>query len=289
MTSGQEPDIATIHYFVDEAGDPTLFDRKGRVIVGTEGCSKYFILGKLDIDEPGMLGGRLEALRAELLADPWFKGVPSMQPERKKTALAFHAKDDLPEVRREVFRLLTQADLRFYAVTLDKRALTSYVQQQNESDASYRYNPDELYDTLVSHLFRKLRWHAPGQINICFAKRGSKSRTQALRTALERADVDDYGFSMKQRTRFTSGAPCETAGLQAVDYYLWALQRLHERGEGRYFELIGRQVAEVRDLDVVGGGWRDIWNSWRGTTYVGPATTTHQPKKENAGDIGSEG
>jgi hypothetical protein len=40
------------------------------------------------------------------LADPYFKGVPSMQADAKKTALFFHAKDDLPEVRREVFRVL---------------------------------------------------------------------------------------------------------------------------------------------------------------------------------------
>jgi hypothetical protein len=31
-------------YYVDEAGDGTLFDGKGRVLIGSEGCSKYFIL-----------------------------------------------------------------------------------------------------------------------------------------------------------------------------------------------------------------------------------------------------
>jgi hypothetical protein len=31
-------------YFVDEAGDGTLFDRKGRIIVGMAGCSRFFIL-----------------------------------------------------------------------------------------------------------------------------------------------------------------------------------------------------------------------------------------------------
>jgi hypothetical protein len=39
------------YYFVDEAGDPTLFDRKGKVIVGTEGCSRFFRLGLLDIPD----------------------------------------------------------------------------------------------------------------------------------------------------------------------------------------------------------------------------------------------
>ena len=57
----------TIHYFVDEAGDPTLFNRKGRIIVNEDGCSNYFILGKMEIDEPAEVEQALEALRADLL------------------------------------------------------------------------------------------------------------------------------------------------------------------------------------------------------------------------------
>ena len=98
--------MPTIHYFVDEAGDPTLFDNKGRIIVGEPGCSSYFILGRLEVNDPVALTTVMEKLRADLLADPYFKGLPSMQPTARKTALMFHAKDDLPEVRREVFRLL---------------------------------------------------------------------------------------------------------------------------------------------------------------------------------------
>ncbi len=80
---------------------------------------------KLDITEPEKLARDLNALRTELLADPYFKNVPSMQPERRKTALAFHAKDDLAEVRREVYKLLQQLDLRFYAVIRNKADLVS--------------------------------------------------------------------------------------------------------------------------------------------------------------------
>jgi hypothetical protein len=36
-----------------------------------------------------------------------------MQPEQRKTALAFHAKDAILEVRREVYRLLLNAKVRF--------------------------------------------------------------------------------------------------------------------------------------------------------------------------------
>lgn len=140
---------STLHFFVDEAGDPTLFDSKGRIMVGQEGCSKTFILGKLDAADPAGLHAGLERLRGELLADPYFKRVPSMQAERGKTALAFHAKDDVAEVRREVFKVLMALELRFYAVVRNKASLLDYVRQRNEREPGYRYRGDELYDTLL--------------------------------------------------------------------------------------------------------------------------------------------
>ena len=54
MASAGDPDRVVIHYFVDEAGTPTLFRRCRESIVGQEGCSNYFILGKLEVDEPGI-------------------------------------------------------------------------------------------------------------------------------------------------------------------------------------------------------------------------------------------
>jgi hypothetical protein len=87
MGSPHDTRIPTVHYFVDEAGDPTLFDNKGRIIVGNPGCSGYFILGKLDVDDPAALTAALEKLRTDLLADPYFKGLPSTQPAARKTRL----------------------------------------------------------------------------------------------------------------------------------------------------------------------------------------------------------
>ena len=91
------------NYFVDEGGDSTLFSKTGKVLVGTEGCSRFFILGLLDVPNPVVLKDRFDELRARLISDSYFKNVPSMQPNERKTAIAFHAKDDLPEVRRDVF------------------------------------------------------------------------------------------------------------------------------------------------------------------------------------------
>ena len=251
---------STLHFFVDEAGDPTLFDAKGRILVGEEGCSKTFILGKLDVADPAALHVALEQLRANLMADPYFKRVPSMQPERGKTARAFHAKDDVAEVRREVFKVLMGLHLRFYAVVRHKAALLDYVRQRNEREAVYRYRSDELYDTLVEELFR--RYHPlADRLEICFAKRGSKSRTQAFRAAIEKAEArfeSQYGIRRSAVVDIVASTPPERAGLQAVDYLLWALQRHYERDESRYLELIWDKVVEIEDMDRIEGGRKGV-------------------------------
>lgn len=53
--SGQ-PEKETLEYFIDEAGSIALFDRRGKkIIVGQEGCSKFFMLGKVRVADPGLL------------------------------------------------------------------------------------------------------------------------------------------------------------------------------------------------------------------------------------------
>lgn len=245
-----------IHYFVDEAGDPVLFDGKGHVLVGNDGCSKYFIVGKLDVGEPDGLGVKLEALRAELLADPYFKRVPSFRPERKKTSVMFHAKDDVPEVRQVVFKLLREADLRFYAVVRDKSALVSAVHVRNAQEPGYRYNQDEQYDSLISCLFQRFDVTAD-ETRVCFAKRGNRDRNAALQAAIKTAHDEFqvlFGIPVPGKFKISIDTPKGNAGLQAVDYFLWALQRHYERGESRYLEFLWPQVKQVRDLDQVVDG-----------------------------------
>jgi hypothetical protein len=240
-------------YFVDEAGDGSLFDRRGRVIIGQPGCSRYFVLGLVDIAEPDALARELSALRGQLRADPYFKGVPSMQMERRRTALAFHAKDDPPEVRREVFGVLTRHvdGLRFLAVVRDKTRVLESVRQRNASDQAYRYHPNELYDSMVRRLFKN-QLHKSRGYRIFFARRGKRDRTEALRSALETARqrfAQQHGITSETVIEVVTAGPPRCPGLQVADYLLWALQRLYERGEERYVDLLRPAFRLVHDID----------------------------------------
>lgn len=242
----------TRYYFVDEGGDSTLFSRKGKVLVGTEGCSRFFILGMLDVLHPEALQCDIDNLRTQLTNDPYFQGVPSMRPESKKTAVAFHAKDDLPEVRKEVFTLLRRtAGLRYFAVVAEKWSVLDYVRQQNERNSAYRYHPNELYDYLVRRLFKNLL-HKDGGYEIVFSKRGKADRTTALNQALEAARerfASQWNMRSVAPVHVSADIPDNRAGLQAVDYFTWALQRLYERDEDRYLTYLWSSVHLVHDID----------------------------------------
>ncbi len=263
------------HYFVDEGGDSVLFSRRGKALVGTEGCSRFFILGLLDVLDPIALKDSFDQLRTRLMSDSYFKNVPSMQPSNKKTALAFHAKDDLPEVRRDVFRLLHDTEgLRFFAVVADKLSVLEYVRQRNKREPDYRYHPNELYDYLTGRLFKE-RLSQHNRYDITFSKRGKSGRLNALRQLVESAHT---GFATQQdmgedaTISVSATTPNEHAGLQAVDYFVWALQRLYERGEERYLAYLWKAFRLVHDID-------DTRESSQGVYYTQNAPLTAQVLK----------
>lgn len=235
-------------YFVDEAGDGTLFDAKGNVLIGTPGCSQYFMLGILDIPNPDILNQELEALRLNLLNDPYFRRVPSMQPAERKTALAFHAKDDVPEVRKEVFALLMkQEGLRFFATVRDKFGVLREVGMYRNK----HYHPNMLYDQMVSRLFKD-RLHKDDEYTITFATRGKSDRNQALASALKVASSrfeKQWNIHSEASIRIQALSSTQHPCLQAADYVLWALQRCYERREDRWLDYVWSLCHLIHDID----------------------------------------
>lgn len=250
VTAAQDPPSIK-HYFVDEAGDGSLFDRHGRMIAGREGCSAHFILGVLDVADPAGLRSRLSGLHRQVIADPFYSGVESLKPERRKTALLFHAKDDIPEVRERVFRLLAEEEVRFFAVVRDKRGLAVDVRNKNAQSPAYRYHPNRLYDEMVRRLFKNLL-HKDAGYHVCFARRGSKDRTEALKKALEQARENfrrKWNIAGTAPIEVSSCASHEHPALQACDYFMWALQRVYARGEDRYLRFLWPKVRLIQDVD----------------------------------------
>ena len=226
------------YFYVDEAGDPNFFGKGRKWIVGSEGCSRTFSVGFLRTSNPQILRERLSNLHASLAQDRYLQPIPSM----RKTLLAFHAKNDCPEVRKAVFECLDGVDFSVQVVVA--RKLQSIFEMRHGS------SQDAFYNDLTSHLFER-QLHLAQQNTILFARRGDKTKQHALRASVEagiaafRNKYPNAGATtVSVETAFSSEEPL----LQAVDYVLWTVQRAFETGEMRYFEYLSNKIELVWDI-----------------------------------------
>ena len=168
---------AVNNFYVDEAGDLTLFNKKGHVIIGKQGISRVFMVGVAYLPDPQLAYQKLENLRAELIADPYFKDVPSMQPQWKKTAICFHANDDLAEVPWEVFKILPQFGAKVLVAIRRKEYLVKIARFLHNRQSKLSLN--DIYDDLVKRLFTRML-HKAETNRIVFSRRGKAIRQHAL-------------------------------------------------------------------------------------------------------------
>ncbi len=240
------------HVFVDESGDAVLFNANGDVIIGQNDAPLVFMVGALHLPNPIEASAKLETLRQSLLDDPYFASAESMLPERKKTALMFHAKNDLPEVRREVFRLLPELGGTMHVAIRRKRDMADEAQQLFR-ESMQKLSLDAYYDDLVERAFKQMI--PPACIpHITFAKLGNADRRAALRTVIQRVvrfDGNANDPNYMDKVRIDAAFSKDVAGLQVADYYLWALQRVFKKhnGERRYYESVSTAYRVIWDLD----------------------------------------
>lgn len=156
-------------------------------MLGHNGVSQYFMVGVAEIRNPAAVGRRLGALRRDLMSDPYFAGACSMHLGRRKTALAFHAKDDLPEVRWRVYERLRRLDIKV-AVVLRRKGVLEAQARAMFQKTGRKLRPDDVYDALVTQLFIG-RFRDDARNHIAFATRKKAHRDAALTHAIERACV----------------------------------------------------------------------------------------------------
>ena len=89
------------HRFLDEAGNTTFYGKGKTQIIGKDGVSNYFILGMLTINEPiHEVREKLLQLQTRIANDPYLVDIPSIQKKKSKMGYFLHAKDDVPEVKK---------------------------------------------------------------------------------------------------------------------------------------------------------------------------------------------
>lgn len=228
----------TDYFFVDEAGDPTFFNRFGKNIVGTEGCSKILLLGFIKTEDPDTLRKAILELNNEVVNDPYYSDIPSLQ----KTKICFHAKDDIPEIREKVYRKIASLNFKaefFVARKLEKVFIGRHMGKENL-----------FYDDLIAKLFEN-KLHKADKSTIYFATRGNKTRQKPLEDAIEKATLTfekKWGIKINGQIKVLPQSPVGEPCLQIVDYMNWAVQRAFIKGEQRFYKLIEDKISYLVDI-----------------------------------------
>jgi hypothetical protein len=233
-----EKQLKECYFFVDEAGDPVFYNRKGDYIVGREGCSTILLMGFIKTTKPKELRQAILTLQQEVIADEFLQSIPSL----KKTAIAFHAKDDAPEVREKVFKLLKQLDFSYHCIVA--RKIEDTFKRRHKSKESIFYND------LVSKLFEN-PLHKNNVNYIYYATRGSRVRQEPIENAIQVAQntfSKKWGAPDEHQVIVYPQTPSGESCLQIVDYMNWAVQRAFQRGEDRYLNFMLEKMSYLVDL-----------------------------------------
>lgn len=234
----KQKSIVKLYFFVDESGDPFFYDRNGNFIVGKEGCSQILILAFIKTEFQEVIRKEIIYLQNEISKDEYLMQIPSV----KKSIKYFHATDDSPEIREKFFKLIKKLPFKSEFI----------IARKNEKIFINRHkkSPNVFYDDLVSKLFQN-QLHKSKENIIYYATRGNRARQKPIEEAIRSGVLsfeEKWKFKVDSEIKIYPQKPVGEPCLQIVDYMLWALQRVYNKSETRYFNFIKEKVSLIIDI-----------------------------------------
>lgn len=231
------------HRFIDEVGDSAFFGAGKVPILGQEGVSRTFGMGIVRIDRPlNDVRKEIRDLQGAIENDPLLNSIPSVLKRSQRGGFFFHASKDTPDVRTVLLHYLK--DLPCEAEVVMARKIPELFAQKHHG------NDDEFYADLLSHLI-KSRLKKPCRLVLNIAERGSSTRSHILDHALAKAlgrASRKWGDLLPCKVVFNVQTPLTEPLLAVADYLAWAVQRVFERGETRYYDYLQDKIRLVVDL-----------------------------------------
>lgn len=232
------------HYFLDEAGDPCFYGKGKTIIVGQQGVSLYYILGMVQFEgDLQPVRNEVVKLQQEIITNPYFTGIGSIEKKKQKQGFYFHATDDMPEVRKLFFDFIKSLNCSFEAVVAAKIP-SLYVHKHNA-------NQKEFYADLLSHLLHeKLTIDKRLVLNI--AERNTSTRQDNLELGLQKAIArftkQNPDSVINPNVVFNVQNQLTEPLLNVADYLCWSIQRVFEKGETRFYNYMKDKIKLVVDM-----------------------------------------
>jgi len=240
-----QSDIKISHRFLDEAGDTTFYGKGKILTVGNEGVSISFILGMVKFkEELEPLRERIIELQKQVCNDSYFKDIPSILKKAQRDGFYFHATDDIPEVRKLFYDFINTINCSFECV-VGRKIPGIY-------ESKHHGKEEEFYADMLSHLLKN-KLKTSGKLVLNIAQRGKSTRNSHLRLALMKAigrfnEKNKEGRLIEKKVVFNVQNHYTEPLLNVSDYFCWAVQRVFERGETRYYNFLKQKISIIHDL-----------------------------------------
>ena len=231
------------HRFVDEAGDSTFYLKGKKSAIGTQGVSNVFIIGMVKIYEPlDQVREKIKSLQTKIEND-LFYDVPSVRKKKANNGYYLHATDDIPEIRKDFFEIIKTIDCSLEAI-VGRKSIERFVTRHKEKEEYF-------YADLLSHLLKN-KFSKYDKIVLNISERGQSTKHTNLDLALKKAKQrfleKNEEAKMKTNILFQVQNPTQEPLLNLADYLCWAVQRVFERGETRYYNFVKEKISLVIDL-----------------------------------------
>ena len=234
------------HRFLDEAGDMSFFGKGHTPIIGAHpGVSLSFIVGMVKFNTPlEPIRQEIRRLQTEVANDRYLKDVVSIQKKKAQPGgYFFHATDDTHEARKVFYEYISSLDVGFEAA-VGRKIPALFARKHNNREV-------EFYADMLSHLLKN-KLQAGDDLILNVAQRGGTTRNSVLQMGLDKAVMRFLKRKPEKpiRTRivFNVQSPRNEPLLAVADYFCWAVQRVFERGEPRYYNFILDKISRVMDL-----------------------------------------
>jgi len=231
--------------YLDEAGDTTFYGKGKIPIIGNVGVSKAFYLGITKLKEDtASVRNEIIKLRNRIVNDRYFQDIPSIKKKIQKKGFYFHAKDDIPEARKLFFEFINEINCSFEIIVA--RKIPSLYEKNHKGKESY------FYADLLSHLLKN-KFNLEEHLHLTIAQRGNTTRNNTLSEAVNIAKTRfQKKFSDKENfnlvLRFDVQNHYTEPILDISDYLCWAVQRVFERGDARFYNFIKEKISLVFDV-----------------------------------------
>ena len=222
------------HNYLAHTGDTAFYGKGKKIILGQKGVSNCFGIGIVEFNKPEKnIRLEIEKLQRQITHDKYLNSIKSVKKRIDEGQFYFHACDDPPEIRMLFYKFIKKLDLDFKFV-ISHKVLKIF---RN----IYIKNEINFYADLLSQLFSS---DFDRDINIIlnFSNRGNSQDTSSIKMGLSYAKrlFEYYHKDFEVKTKYCLNIVNNKQEplLSVVDYLCWAMSRVYEKGDKRYYDYL---------------------------------------------------